>query len=142
MSDQPDDSDHQPDHDTLVNLKTISRLFHGVAFKHEDTRISEKALQLSGQYIRLFVHEAITRANEQRLSEGQTLNQIDGIDNIEPAREQRDEPEEELPDMTLNEDDIPSNPNTQFAHEENDDDNQALDARHLSKVAGVLLLDF
>lgn len=127
--------------DILVNLKTISRLFHGVAFKNEDTRISEKTLQLSGQYIRLFINEAIMRANEQRISEGLSLNRVDGIDNIQQHGE-REDPEEELPDVTLNEDDIASNPNTQFVSGEEEVGNDTLDARHLSKVAGVLLLDF
>lgn len=138
MSEEP-----EPDHDSLVNLKTISRLFHGVAFKNEETRISENTLQMSAQYIRLFINEAIMRSNEVRIAEGQEINQVDGIDNVENARNiEREDPEEELPDMTLNEDDIPSNPNTQFGNEDTHLDNNTLDARHLSKTAGVLLLDF
>ncbi|CAH6720462.1 hypothetical protein CLIB1444_04S00584 [[Candida] jaroonii] len=119
--------------DTAVNLKTISRIFHELSFKN-NTRISEKALQLSGQYIRLFINEAIIRSNELRLEEIKEQGQVDGIDNV---KKDMGEDEEEVPDMTMDEDF--EEPLTQMPAIEEDD---TLDARHLSKVAGVLLLDF
>ncbi|EGV66378.1 hypothetical protein PSN45_003024 [Yamadazyma tenuis] len=129
----------------IINLKTISRLFHELAFNKENTRLSQKTLQLSAQYINLFIREGILRSNDERLSDGDRLSHVDGIDNLETIRgNEGEEVEEEVPDITLNEDDIQSNPNTQYTSNEPpaDGDNDTLDVRHLSKIAGVLLLDF
>lgn len=146
------------EHDT-INGKTISRLFHQVAFKNGDTRLSEKSLQLSSQYIRLFINEAIQRSNDERVAEGDSIYKVDGIDNID--RNEAEVAEEKAPDTTFTEEntmgqeeegeedeeeeeELPSNPNSQYNNEPNGTDlgTDTIDARHLSKVAGVLLLDF
>lgn len=146
------------EHDT-INGKTISRLFHQVAFKNGDTRLSEKSLQLSSQYIRLFINEAIQRSNDERVAEGDSIYKVDGIDNID--RNEADVAEERAPDTTFTEEntmdqegdqeeeeeeeeELPSNPNSQYNNEPNGTDlgTDTIDTRHLSKVAGVLLLDF
>lgn len=125
----------------IAELKTISRLFHQVAFKNEATRMNLKTLQLSYQYIRLFINEAIARSNEQRLEEAGKLNHIDGIDNIEEVRNKESEDvEEEVPDVTIIEDDLPSI--TQYDANSGQDLMASLDTRHLSKVMGELILDF
>lgn len=127
---------------TLLNLKTISRTFHELCFK-ENTRITEKTLQLAGQYIQLFINEAIVRSNDERLNEIANKGQVDGIDNVESVKnKEHGEVEEEVPDFTIDETFGPLNQMTQLPIDNEDDDNNNLDARHLSKVAGVLILDF
>lgn len=105
---------------------TVARVFREVAFRH-DSRISASTVALSTEYLRLFVHEAIARANAQRLAD---LTTVDGIDNV-PALEP--ELAEQLQE-SMETEDIP----TQMPEQGND----TLDTRHLAAVAGLLVLDF
>lgn len=127
----------------LVNLGAISRLFHESCFRNEDTRMTQKSLQMSAQYIRLFINEAIIRSNEERRLEGDRMEKVDGIDNIEEVRENEgDEVEEEVPDITMMEEEPSTQMPTQYGSTETSDDTSTIDTRHLSAIAGVLLLDF
>lgn len=58
---------------------TIARLLKDVAFKKDTTEITEPAVILSGEYIRLFIQEAVLRANEQRLGELEECKGKEGI---------------------------------------------------------------
>lgn len=108
-----------------VSTSTIALIFENVAFKHDDTTITKTTVQLLAEYIRLFVHEAVVRANEERVAEG-ALDTVDGIDNVaEP-----DVGDDEDPPVDLA---------TQYGTQA---PAQLLDTRHLAKVAGVLVLDF
>lgn len=49
-----------------IPITTISRLFQTVAFEHDDTRITKQTLQLTAEYLKMFVREAILRADEAR----------------------------------------------------------------------------
>ena len=53
-----------------IPLKTIARIFKELSFKSSNTRITLSTLELSSEYIKLFINEAIIRANEERLDEG------------------------------------------------------------------------
>jgi hypothetical protein len=52
--------------DTRIPLNTLARIFEVAVFEHDDTRITEQALELSSEYLRMFVREALLRANEDR----------------------------------------------------------------------------
>lgn len=52
--------------ETKIPLDTIARIFETAVFEHTDTRITEQALELSSEYLKMFVREAILRANEDR----------------------------------------------------------------------------
>lgn len=127
----------------LVNLTTISRIFHEICFQNEDTRMTQKSLQLSAQYIRLFVNEAIIRSNDERKLEGDKMEKVDGIDNIEEMRQNEgEEVEEEVPDITIAEEEFPTQMPTQYGSTDVSEDFSSIDTRHLSAIAGVFLLDF
>ena len=142
-----------------IPIATIARLFQTSAFKNEKTRITQKTLQLSSEYIKLFINEALIRSNEERLAEGDSLTKVDGIDNLNKTREmEQGDIEARVADNTMNddsesenededEDDMedPTQTGTQNQTAYNSDvdlGNDTLDAKHLSKVAGILVLDF
>ncbi|KAH3680491.1 hypothetical protein WICMUC_000279 [Wickerhamomyces mucosus] len=52
-----------------IPITTISRLFQTVVFTEEDTRITQQTLELSSEYLKMFVREAILRANEARINQ-------------------------------------------------------------------------
>lgn len=167
------------DSDDLIPLTTLARLFQNVAFRSEKTRITKRTLELSSSYINLFVNEALIRSNEARIQEGDKLTKVDGIDNLEGAREaenpnndaevndtlfadtlnnstvMKDNLVDGASNATLQEsDDIFSDDNddanekissTQSKTAFNSDmdlGNETLDTKHLSKIAGILVLDF
>lgn len=138
-----------------IPIATIARLFQTSAFKNEKTRITQKTLQLSSEYIKLFINEALIRSNEERLAEGDSLTKVDGIDNLNKTREmEQGDIEARVADNTMNEEsepdddddmDDPTQTGTQNQTAYNSDvdlGNDTLDAKHLSKVAGILVLDF
>ncbi|KAK6453697.1 uncharacterized protein RJT20DRAFT_62509 [Scheffersomyces xylosifermentans] len=144
---------------TGIPITTIARLFKEVAFKdvNGDTRITLSTLKLSSEYIRLFINEAIIRANEERILEGDSLSKVDGIDNVVSNNNQTnagdvdgggDEIEED--DAVVDDDEIEDidpddlqDSNTQRQLKPDvPTANDTLDSRHLSKVAGLLILDF
>jgi hypothetical protein len=53
--------------ETKIPLTTLKRLFQTAVFEHDDTRITEQALELSSEYLRMFIREAVLRANEARV---------------------------------------------------------------------------
>lgn len=59
---------------------TLARIFHDEAFQEDGTQIDAPLLALLAEYIRLFVLEAVIRANEERLQD--FSESVDGIDNI------------------------------------------------------------
>lgn len=138
-----------------IPIATIARLFQNSAFKNENTRITQKTLQLSAEYIKLFINEALIRSNEERLAEGDSLTKVDGIDNINTHGEtENDDMEARVDDHTINDGDNldeefdmddPTQTATQNQTAYNFDvdlGNDMLDVKHLSKVAGILVLDF
>lgn len=138
-----------------IPIATIARLFQTSAFKNEKTRITQKTLQLSSEYIKLFINEALIRSNEERLAEGDSLTKVDGIDNLNKSRETEDgDIEARVADNTMNDwsepdddddmdDPTQSGTQNQTAYKSDVDlGNDTLDAKHLSKVAGILVLDF
>lgn len=138
-----------------IPISTIARLFQTAAFKSEKTRITQNTLQLSSEYIKLFINEALIRSNEERLAEGDSLTKVDGIDNLNKPREMElGDIEARVADNTMNDgsdpddDDYMDDP-TQFGSQNQtaynsdvDLGSDTLDAKHLSKVAGILVLDF
>lgn len=132
-----------------IPLKTIARIFKELSFKSSNTRITLSTLELSSEYIKLFINEAIIRANEERLDEGDSLVKIDGIDNVTQYPNIEEEPEEvNMEDIDdFDEDDYYdeiTNSQRQLKKLENNTTggNNRLDSRHLQKIAGVLTLDF
>ena len=126
--------------DPIIPETVLARIFHEVAFKDENTRITAKAMKLSQEYIRLFVQEAIMRSNEERLLEGNSLTTVDGIDNVDKPMDDEEDPEKELEDTAIYDGDDTNNFTTQ--RPPTDTENDTLDSRHLAKIAGVLVLDF
>lgn len=124
-----------------IPLITIARTFAEVSFKNTDSRITANTLKLSAEYIKLFINEAVLRSNEERINEGNSLNKVDGIDDVEIDDAAVDA--EVSLDEDVDEDDIeiPA-PATQYRPREEEVGNNVIDTRHLSKVAGVLVLDF
>mmetsp|Transcript_2534 Transcript_2534/g.2470 ORF Transcript_2534/g.2470 Transcript_2534/m.2470 type:complete len:153 (+) Transcript_2534:88-546(+) len=138
-----------------IPIATIARLFQSTAFKNEKTRITQKTLQLSSEYIKLFINEALIRSNEERLAEGDSLTKVDGIDNLNKPREiEHRDIDARVVDETMNDGSEPEDEEdlddpTQIGTQnqtaynlEVDLGNDTLDAKHLSKVAGILVLDF
>ena len=132
-----------------IPLKTIARIFKELSFKSSNTRITLSTLELSSEYIKLFINEAIIRANEERLDEGDSLVKIDGIDNVTQYPNIEEEQEEvNMEDIDdFDEDDYYdeiTNSQRQLKKLENNTTggNNRLDSRHLQKIAGVLTLDF
>lgn len=52
--------------ETKIPITTLSRLFQTAVFEHDDTRITQQTLELSSEYLKMFIREAILRANEVR----------------------------------------------------------------------------
>ena len=132
-----------------IPLKTIARIFKELSFKSSNTRITLSTLELSSEYIKLFINEAIIRANEERLDEGDSLVKIDGIDNVtQYPNIEEDQEEVNVEDIEdFDEDDYYdeiTNSQRQLKKLENNTTggNNRLDSRHLQKIAGVLPLDF
>lgn len=136
-----------------VSLAVIARLFKSLSFKNDNTRITKKTLELSSEYIRLFIHEALLRSNEARIAEV-PMRQVDGIDNLEKDNDERndeDENSDSLSKMEDSDNELSSeegemtNFNSQNKTAVNpaaEMGNDALDLRHLAKVGGILILDF
>ena len=125
----------------LVPSTTIALIFYHVAFKHPDTRISAPAVMLTGEYIRLFVQEAVLRANELRLRETKLI----------PAQKSCSDAEMDNLKASQNlgeEEDLEEDFNeyrglgvaTQLENEP--PLLNVLEARHLAAVGGLLLMDF
>lgn len=128
----------------LNMLETVVRIFRELSFKNDDTKITQKTLELSSAYIQLFVKEAIVRANEERIAEGDSLHKVDGIDNIYDGSTSNRTEEDVEQTEHFDPDDI-SEQDTQTRMAYDSDlplDNDTLDSRHLAKVAGILILDF
>lgn len=49
-----------------IPITTIARVFETAVFDSEDTKITKGTLQLSSEYLKMFIREAILRANEDR----------------------------------------------------------------------------
>lgn len=122
-----------------ISIETIARLFRDVSFKNKSSRITHQSLELSKEYISLFIEEAITRSNEERVLEGET----------DKVRETGTRPEHlnymtlglspiETQDIDLEED---YNTQDRFAKEAMEA-TDVIDSRHLAKIAGILVLDF
>lgn len=120
----------------MIPPETVARLFQEEAFRRPNTRISAKAVALCTEYLRLFVEEAVLRANEQRKAE-EPPTHIDGIDNVIRTENGDDafntsmdeEPEERGLGVPTQVPADLSNDNT-------------LDTRQLAAIAGLLVLDF
>lgn len=118
----------------FVPSATIARIFHSVAFQSETTKITAPAVILTSEYIRLFVQEAVLRANEHRLSElaNESVKKEDpSVDDNKQLDNEDEEDEEEhrgLGLMSQLETEMPVL--------------DALEARHLMAVSGLLLMDF
>lgn len=124
----------------MVASKTVARVFQGVAFRSKSTRIKAPAVALSAEYIRLFIQEAVLRANAQRLAEGQG---VDGIDN-EPGPDSLDVgAAEELPlsdEDNFSDEDRGLGLPTQLPPAAEPED--SLLTRHLAAISGLLVMDF
>ena len=82
---------------------------------------------MSSEYIKLFINEAIIRANEERIDEGDTLVQIDGIDNVTSTAKNNQETQyptiDEIEDsMRIDDDDDSNNINIGTVNEDDDDE--------------------
>ncbi|EMG49216.1 hypothetical protein G210_0079 [Candida maltosa Xu316] len=152
--------------DRSIPVNTIARLFKDISFKDPSTRITSTTLELCGEYIKLFINEAIIRSNDERVDEGDVLLKIDGLDkNNNNSKESQSqgretqyvdlEDEIDLDDEDAYRDQIIDDPeedlsNTQRQLQRNTTNNNGnggggdnrLDSRHLQKIAGVLTLDF
>ncbi|CUM63541.1 uncharacterized protein PRCAT00001119001 [Priceomyces carsonii] len=128
----------------LNMLETVVRIFRELSFKNDDTKITQKTLELSSAYIQLFVKEAIVRANEERIAEGDSLHKVDGIDNIyDGSRSNKTEEDVEQTEHFDPDDISEQDTQTRMAYDSDLPlDNDTLDSRHLAKVAGILILDF
>lgn len=62
---------------TQLEVATVSRIFRDLSFQNSDTKITEKTLKLSSEYIHLFINEAIVRSKEERLNEMNAINNDD-----------------------------------------------------------------
>ncbi|EGW33714.1 uncharacterized protein SPAPADRAFT_59080 [Spathaspora passalidarum NRRL Y-27907] len=132
-----------------IPVATIARIFRELSFKNDSTRITMDTLELSSEYIKLFINEAIIRSNQERLDEGDSLTKVDGIDNVnqtQPASKDEDDQfgDDDDVDVDFDDDDIPEDAftNTFNNPSTNANTNDSLHSRHLDKVAGVLVLDF
>lgn len=126
---------------------TIARIFRELAFKRDTTEITEPTVILCGEYIRLFVQEAILRSNEQRLAElGEKRTQEDLKQAEDQAKKEASE-EFETNDADDDEDfadeDLGFRGLGVFTQTEFDvPPIDALETRHLAAVSGLLLMDF
>lgn len=132
------------DQPIMIPLATVARVFHDVAFKNDDTRVTAPTVAVSAEYIRLFVREAVLRANAQREAEG-VATAGDGIDNIseavEPDLGTQFVDDSERPDSDL--DDADEARGLGVATQAPPDElNETLVTRHLAAVSGLLVMDF
>lgn len=124
----------------LISPATVARVFHELSFKNESTRISASTVTLSAEYIRLFVQEAILRANTQRLVENPPAT-IDGIDNVENEILAEDE-NDQFRDTSLDEELELRGLGVSTQLPPASAGNDTLDSRHLAEIAGMLVMDF
>ena len=109
-----------------IPVTTIARLFKELSFKDPQTRITLSTLELSSEYIKLFINEAIIRANEERIDEGDTLIRIDGIDNVASTTSRNNHEETQYPTIdeiedSMRIDDYSNNINIDPIEEDDDD---------------------
>lgn len=124
----------------LLSPTTVARVFHETAFKNPNTRITDTAIALSTEYLRLFINEAVLRANEERANEA-PVTEIDGIDNIVPVGPE--DPENELDQFEDASDNELETRGLAIATQASMPSSaDILDVRHLSSVAGLLVMDF
>lgn len=121
-----------------VPPELVARIFHDVAFQKPNTRITASTVGLSTEYMRLFIREAIVRANEVRLQE-EPPTEVDGIDNVALEKELLQN-YDQFGDTSLEEEEDVEVPEPEEVPPTST--NGVLDTRHLSAVAGVLVLDF
>ncbi|RLV90563.1 hypothetical protein JA1_004465 [Spathaspora sp. JA1] len=131
-----------------IPVATIAKIFRELSFKNDSTRITLNTLELSSEYIKLFINEAIIRSNQERIEEGDSLTKVDGIDNVTRTQENTTAATgniDEFSDDEFEDEDIPEDDaftNTYNQPSTNTLTNDSLDSRHLNNVAGVLVLDF
>ena len=131
----------------MVSLGTVARVFQQQSFKNKETRISAVAVALSTEYIRLFVKEAILRANERRLEEANSeeMGNLPAQEAPTIARQFADAAELDKGESTDAEDSYQESRgsaiSTQYApHDTITDD--ILATRHLTEISGFLVMDF
>lgn len=121
-----------------VPPELVARVFHDVSFQKPNTRITASTVALSSEYMRLFIREAVIRANDVRLLE-EPPTVVDGIDNVVPAEQAPLQSYDQFGDTSLEDDE----PELQPEEDQPPPSNAGtLDTRHLSAVTGVLVLDF
>ncbi|ODV98519.1 hypothetical protein PACTADRAFT_31908 [Pachysolen tannophilus NRRL Y-2460] len=139
--------EQEQEQEPQFSTTALARIFHTVAFENGDTRITNRTLELSAEYLRMFTREAILRANEVRIQESIKNNnkfKVELANNVTNKKEKR-------PTAADHEDDM----NQHSVDEDDDDDDtdrnggsgqeligDVLDTRHLQDVSGLLLLDF
>lgn len=64
--------------ETKIPITTLSRLFQTAVFEHDDTRITQQTLELSSEYLKMFIREAILRANEVRETPKDAIGEDNG----------------------------------------------------------------
>lgn len=64
--------------ETKIPITTLSRLFQAAVFEHDDTRITQQTLELSSEYLKMFIRESILRANEARENPKDAENKDEG----------------------------------------------------------------
>lgn len=123
----------------LLSPTTVARAFHETAFKKPNTRITDTAMALSTEYLRLFINEAVLRANEERAKEA-PVTEIDGIDNIASLGPEDENELDQFDDASDNE--LESRGLAIATQASVSSSSDILDVRHLSNVAGLLVMDF
>ncbi|CCH44204.1 hypothetical protein BN7_3763 [Wickerhamomyces ciferrii] len=63
--------------ETKIPITTLSRLFQTAVFEHEDSKITQQTLELSSEYLKMFIREAILRANDVRENPKDAINKGD-----------------------------------------------------------------
>lgn len=121
-----------------VPPELVARVFHDVAFQKPETRITASTVALSTEYTRLFISEAVERANDVRAKEVPPTA-IDGINNVEAENEQPLQGYDQFGDTSMEEDEPEIQEEDKLPPASG---TTTLDTRHLSAVAGVLVLDF
>lgn len=130
-----------------IPAATIARVFQEVSFKDPQTLVSAPAIVLSSEYIRLFVREAVLRANEQRVAELETAPKVEDEEMI-PAEKTHNNEEKENIDRGIDDDE--QGDEEDFSNRELGVSiqlelppvNDALETRHLAEISGLLLMDF
>ncbi|KAG7663774.1 uncharacterized protein J8A68_002634 [[Candida] subhashii] len=147
-----------------IPLATIARIFKELSFKDPTTTITISTLDLSSEYIKLFINEAILRSNEERIKQnnGGLENVVMDDDHNEmntsstqyPTMDELDVEEVDASDDEEDEYILNDESNTQKQLKQVNQEsrgrvsgnggsgNDTLDSNHLAKIAGILLLDF